>query len=298
VTLPASRRVLSLTASPNLFVVGAAKAGTTSLWDHLSAHPDVFMSKVKEPHFFSDHRRSFGPLVRDPHDYAQLFADGAGAVYRGEASPSYLPDPQAAERIHAAVGDARIIVSLRDPVERAYAHYWTWVRVGAERRTFAEAVHAELALDVVDMSAEPPPFVARGRYAEQLLRFRRFFDSSMLILFFDDFVADVRGTMRTVYEWLDLDPGPAASLDPSARFPFELPRNVVAAAALRVPRARRLGNRVLRGRLRTLVDRAVFRREKPPLDPEMRRLLCEVYTPEDERLRELLGRSLPWDGRE
>ena len=283
---------------PNLFVVGAAKAGTTSLWEHLSAHPDVFMSKVKEPHFFSDHRRSIGSVVRDPRAYARLFADGAGARYRGDASPSYLPDPQSAQRIHAAVRDARIVVSLRDPVERAYANYWTWVRVGPERRPFSEAVQAELAQTAVDMGAEPPPYVARGFYADQLHRYRKLFGPSLLVLFFEEFVADVRGTMRTVYEWLGLDPAPADSLDVAPRFPFELPRNRVAAAALRVPGARRLGDRMLRGGLRARMDRAVFQREKPPLDPETRRLLREVYAPADARLRDFLGRSLPWDGRE
>jgi hypothetical protein len=283
---------------PNLFVAGAAKAGTTSLWDHLAAHPEIYMSTLKEPHFFADVRRSTVAVVKDPQAYAGLFAGGIGARYRGEASPSYLPDPNAAERIRAALPDARVIVSLRDPVERAYANYWTWVRLGVERRSFADAVHAELALDVVDMGGEPPPFVTRGLYVEQVRRFRRAFGSALLVLFFEELVADVRGTMRSVYEWLGVDAAPADSLDITPRFPFELPRNGAAAAVLRVPGARRLGDRILHGPTRAIAERVLFQREKPPLDPAIRHLLRETYAAHDARLRELLGRSLPWDGRE
>lgn len=284
---------------PNLFVAGTAKAGTTSLWAHLAAHPDIYMSTLKEPHFFADVRRSAVPVVKDPQAYVQLFAEGVGARYRGEASQSYLADPRAAERIRAAVGTPRVIVSLREPVERAYAHYWTWVRTGGERRSFADAVRDELGLEAVDMGAEPPPYVARGFYAEQVLRFRQAFGPSLLVLFFEEFVADVRGTMRTVYDWLGLDPGPAESLDASPRFPFLLPRNRAVALARRIPAARRLGDRLLgSGEVRARIDRAIFSAEKPPLDSGTRRLLRDLYAPEDARLRELLGRALPWDSHE
>jgi Sulfotransferase family len=282
---------------PNLFVVGAAKAGTTSLWRYLDAHPDVFMSRVKEPHFFSRFGRGV-EVVKDPADYARLFADGEGRRYRGEASPSYLPDPETPDRLRDACPEARILVSLRDPVERAYANYWTYVGLGLERRSFPDAVREELAASEVDFAATPPPFVRRGFYAEQLERYRAAFGAAaVLVLFLDELAADVRGTMRRVFERLDLDPEPAESIDPVAHFPFHAPRNGAAAAALRVPGARRIGDAVLSGRMRSFVERAIFRYEKPPLDPETRALLRRVYAPHDRRLEELLGARLPWAGR-
>lgn len=115
---------------------------------------------------------------------------------------------------------------------------------------------------------------------------------------FDDLELDTRAAMRRIYAWLDLDPASADSLDPAPVFPFELPRSDTARLALAVPGLRQLGDRVFRGRLRERVLRLVFDREKPPLDPDTRRLLREVFAPHDERLRRLLGRPLPWDGRE
>jgi hypothetical protein len=283
-------------ALPNLFVVGAPKAGTTALWRHLGAHPDIYMSEVKEPHHFSSGRRD-GAAVRDPREYASLFVPGRERRYRGEASTHYLVDPGVPERIRAAVGPARIVVSLRDPVERAYAGYWTSVRLGYERRPFAQAVREELG-GAVELFAVPAPQVVRGFYAEQLERYLETFGDSVFVLFLDDLAAGTRATMRRLYAWLDLDPAPAESLSEAPVFAFEQPRSRAARAALAAPGLRRLGDRVFRGRLRERVIRLLYVRERPPIDSDTRRLLREVYAPHDERLRALLGQPLPWDGRE
>lgn len=285
-------------ARPNLFVVGAAKSGTTSLWAHLGAHPDVFMSQLKEPHHFSRGGLPGQPAVKDPDAYAELFAGAAGFRYRGEASPSYLWDAQTPLRLRAAAPDARIVISLRDPVDRAYANYWTHVGIGVEPRTFAGAVEAELAADDVDLAATPAPHVTRGFYDEQVARYLDVFGEATLVLLFDEFVADVRGTMGRVFRWLGLDAAPAETLDPAPVFPYMRPNNTFVAALLGVPGLRRAANALFRGTLRARIDRSVFSSEKPPLDPELRRRLREVYAPHDARLRELLGRPLPWDGRQ
>lgn len=284
--------------APNLFVVGAGKSGTTSLWKHLDAHPDICMSHPKEPHFFSRGGIPGQPVVKDAASYARLFAGAAGHRYRGEASTSYLWDADTPARIREAAPDARIVISLRDPVERAYANYWTHVGARVEGRTFAAAVHEELAADDVDYGAVPVPYVARGFYDEQVVRYLDTFGDATIVLLFDEFVADVRGTMRSVFEWLGLDSAISETLDPAPVFPFLMPRHSAVGALLRVPGVRRTANAVLRGPLRRRIDRAVFDAEKPPLDLELRRLLRKVYAPHDARLRELLRRSLPWDGRE
>jgi hypothetical protein len=281
---------------PNLFVVGAGKAGTTSLWRYLDAHPDIFMSRVKEPHFFSRGGLPGQPVVKEPDAYARLFAGAASYRYRGEASVSYLWDPESPQRIRTAAPQARIIVSLRDPVERAYANYWTTFNLGLERRPFGDAVREELAAGE-GPTVLPPPYVARGYYAEQLLRYRETFGDATTVVFFDDLAADVHGTMERIFERLDLDPTPARPIDGTVHFRFTLPRNRVIAAVLGLPGARRAGGTVLRGPVRALVDRALFQLEKPPLDPDVRALLRDVYAPHDEQLRAVLGRPLPWDGR-
>src|SRR5882672_9220913 len=114
---------------PNFFIVGAPKAGTTSLYYYLSHHPEVFMSPVKEPNFFSYDETVKQNLYHKEkgvgkfEEYRQLFASSNGhhkAI--GEASVSYLFYPSVPQRIHELVPKAKIIISLRNPVERAYSH--------------------------------------------------------------------------------------------------------------------------------------------------------------------------------
>jgi hypothetical protein len=271
---------------PNLFVVGAAKAATTSLWRYLQAHPDVFMARIKEPHFFSRGGVDGIPVAKAEEAYLALFARGARAVYRGEASVSYLWDPQSPSAIRRWAPEARILISLRDPVERAYSHYWTHVRIGTEQRAFGEAVEAELA-EPPDLATVPPPYVSRGYYAEQIAPYLELFDD-VLVLFFEELVADVRGSIRAVFAFLGLDAAPADRIAPVAHFPFAVPRNELA--------RRLLGNRAVRGlaAFRGPRQRALMQHRKPELDAATRRLLRDVYAPHDERLRALLGRALPW----
>jgi hypothetical protein len=136
---------------PNCIVIGAPRSGTTSVYEYLNAHPDVYMSPVKEPDFFSHpsldavHRPDPGSAHSPEVDaqrnaahqkeldrYVALF-DGAGDVkIRGEASAIYLGHPTAAEQIRRYVPDAKLIAILRDPAERLHSHYVHAKRIYAE----------------------------------------------------------------------------------------------------------------------------------------------------------------------
>lgn len=145
---------------PNLFVVGAAKSGTSTLHAILNTHPDIYMSPIKEPHFFSkdinpgrfygnfrnannfDAEDYFGndllmPLhaafIRDEKQYLALFRETTGQKYRGEASPSYLFSKMAPQEIVSFCKDAKIIIILRDPVERIISHYQMDVMDGMQK---------------------------------------------------------------------------------------------------------------------------------------------------------------------
>ncbi len=128
---------------PNFLIIGAAKAGTTSLYDLLKQHPQIYLSFVKEPMFFS-HDDNYR---RGPEWYARAFFSGAqGCLERGEASPHYLYwSEKVAPRIKMVYGQmpVKYIVILRDPVERAYSWYWNMVKEGMEDLPFETAVDLE-----------------------------------------------------------------------------------------------------------------------------------------------------------
>lgn len=284
---------------PNLFLVGAAKAGTTSVYDELARHPAIYMSPMKEPHFFSriqpsPARAAFFPHVSDQDDYLALFDGAAGERLIGEASTSYLWDTEAAERIRRVAPEASILIMLRDPVERAHSQYWNDVREGIETRSFPEALTEERrsgpgAWGVTSL------YLDCGRYADQVARYLDRFGDRVLVSFFEGFVADQAGTVAEIHEFLGVERAEVDAPE-TRRNPASLPRNVLSGRMLGSGTLRRLARatvpRSLRARGRGVLLKEV---SPPPMDPGARALLVEVFRPEVDRLAEVLGRRPPWD---
>lgn len=174
------------TAFPNLFIVGAAKAGTTSLYAHLRSHPEVWMSAWKEPHFFANvaPASQMRHLVRtfSELEYLQLFAGAEAFRVRGEASPSYLWDKDAAIRISERVPEARIIILLRDPVERAYSHYLMDVREGLQRHPFLQALLIDDKIEERRWGTRSHLYVDLGMYASQIRRYMDVFPREQILI--------------------------------------------------------------------------------------------------------------------
>ena len=182
---------------PDTLIIGTMRGGTTSLFRWLAAHPDVAASLRKEVGYFTSHyHRGEGWYRAHFPIGGAAGANRAGAERRRlEASPDYMLDPRAAERAAALVPDARILVLLRDPVDRAWSHYRVLSRIGAESLPFEEAMEAEeerlapawrrlaswpdapLPREIIDWS-----YGARGRYAEQLARWRACFPHQQFLL--------------------------------------------------------------------------------------------------------------------
>jgi hypothetical protein len=284
---------------PNFFLVGAAKSGTSSLYSGLGAHPDVYLSRLKEPHFFSgfevDRRTErLHRIVRDEERYRALFHGATSERVVGEGSTSYLWDPAAPERIARAVPDARIVVILRDPVERAYSHYLNDVREGRERRPFLDAVRAEL--ERPDSARWPSAYVAFGRYGEQLPRYVERFDD-VLVLFFEGFVADPAATVRRTLEFLGVEPEPLPE-GPAGAESYRRLRSETARRVFGFAPARLAARAVVPASLRPAARRLVWKGgEPPPLDPRARAILEEAYRADVRRVAELVGAEAPWGRR-
>jgi hypothetical protein len=205
----ASRRAL-----PDFLIIGTQLGGTSSLYRYLGAHPDVAPSLRKETEYFSTefHR---GEGWYRAHFPWRSTADGKPARQTFEATPAYLLDPLAAPRAAELIPNARIIVMLRDPVDRAFSQYGHNRRLGAETHTFEEAIAAEPVRlrgeydrTAEDENYEAIPlrrfgYVERGLYAEQLERWLDRFDDVHVIRS-EDFMRDPRPVYRSVLDFLDL----------------------------------------------------------------------------------------------
>ncbi len=203
---------------PNFLIIGAAKAGTTSLWDYLSHHPQVYMPrKQKEANFFAleGTRPEFkGPgddhwlnriAITNLEDYEALFEGVTDQVAIGEASPLYMYHPDAPRRIKAYIPSVKIVAILRNPAERAYSSYLHLLRDGREpSHDFAEA----LRLEAGRISAGWEHiwhYQAMGFYYAQLRRYYDLFSRDQIkIIIFSDLATNERAVLKGLMRFLEI----------------------------------------------------------------------------------------------
>lgn len=275
---------------PNLFIAGVEKGGTTSLWRYLDAHPDVFMSEVKEPSYFTSERHE---AAKTEAAYLSLF-EGRLEKWRGEASVRYFYDELAPERIQRAASDGRVLIILRNPVDRAYSAYWGTVRSGYEGRSFGDAVEAELA-GGAKLDNPRKAYVSRSSYLAAVGRFLSTFGDRVLVLFLEELEESPRDRMEAVYRFLEIDPGVASQLDLAAHNTYWQPRNRLVDWAMSSVRARVLARKLVPKAVHRQLDRVlVVKGGKPELDRDLREQLDSHFAAERPALESLLGRRLPW----
>ena len=275
---------------PDFFIGGVQKGGTTTLHWRLKEHPEIFIPDwPQEIHFFDDEKN----FARGLGWYETLFEgyDGQRAV--GQTSPLYLYHPAVPERIERAVPNARFLFILRNPTERAYAHYWHSVKKGYEPLDFAAALEAEPErVRRGGRQRRDHSYVDRGRYARQLARFiDRFGRERVHVLLQDRLRSDPDAVERACAEFLGVDPGAFPPRREAARNPSQVPR-------LRfVQRAVGPWRRAL-PRVAAVVDRLNLRTAPyPPLPAAQREQLEGIFEPEIRQLEELLGIDLAvWRG--
>jgi hypothetical protein len=202
---------------PQFVVVGAPKAGTSSLYEYLKQHPLLFMSPKKEPGFFCSYERDFkGPgshtfnknLVTDPGEYLDLFAEAPRGSLTGEASTDYLSCPQAPLRLQEWNPAAKIIACLRNPIYRAYSEHRSLVRNMREQEGFATALRLESERR---NEGWIPLFwhVERGLYCDAIERYiSAFGKGNVKIVFYEDLMRSPKLVVRTLFEFLGVKPAP------------------------------------------------------------------------------------------
>lgn len=285
-------------AWPNLFVAGAPKSGTRSLLSALGAHADIYVPRQDQPRFFIgldfDARwaRFFNVIQRED-DYLALFRGQEDVRYRCDGSPEYLFHADALERIRAVEPDAKAIVVLRDPVDRAYSHYLNDVRAGTESRTFGQAIREQLS------GADPQPwpscYVRYGHYGQALQDAKATFGENLHVIFFEELTTDPAGVLDQVIAFLKLDRG----LPNPAELPHlnesTVPRGELTRKLLGNPSLRRLARAIFPPRARPALRSAlVSARRLPPMDDETNTLLAREYEAEPDAIAQLFGRRPAW----
>ena len=311
--LAAPTSVAAAVREPNFFLVGASRAGTTSLVDHLTQHPDVYMpggADPKEPSHFCELTPSWAARYREEAAYLELFRAAGSAAAVGDGSTTYLPSPESPWRIRSRFPGARILIVLRNPADRAFSLYTLLCELGFEwLPTFERALAEEDARTASERFRVENPFwfyayqyFRSGLYADQVERYLTAFPPERVkVVLFEDLRRDAVATTRELYRFLDVDPGfaPAVAVHNRSTSPFSVRLQRALGAAWRThplksfdgpPRAfDRMIPYVFWANLRL----GALRRRA--FAPETRRELLRRYAADVRRTSDLVGRDLtPW----
>ncbi|HEX3912613.1 MAG TPA: sulfotransferase [Steroidobacteraceae bacterium] len=222
-------------AFPNFFIVGAPKSGTTALYHYLGQHAQIYMSPLKEPNFFaselqlnsfceadrprirremqalqvylkSDLReKRFGGLITNWHDYLELFRNVSGEIAIGEATPCYLWSMTAPRNIAERIPHAKIIISLRNPADRAFSQYLHMLTIGSVRKPFSDLVTAALRNEH-HFFGPTWPFLEFGRYYQQVKRYMDEFPRAQIhVSLYEDLESAPAKLLRDLFSFLGAD---------------------------------------------------------------------------------------------
>lgn len=269
-----SFRFRELTASfrmlPNFLIIGAQKCGTTSLYAHLTQHPNVSSAFAKEVRYFNDHfekgdnwYKAHFPTVH----YGKHMTKRLGSpLITGEGEPSYLPNPVVPQRVLELTPDIKLIVMLRNPVSRAYSHYQHRFSRGRELRTFEEVVATDKEVLMNGFDNLPAgnfkslghlhySYLPRGIYVNQMRNWMTVFPKEQfLVIRAEDFFADTQGIYDEALAFLGLS---------EHRLEEQNRRNVG--------------------------------KYSEPMSPATKQDLIDYFQPHNQRLNEYLDRDFAWD---
>ena len=288
---------------PNLLIVGAAKCGTTSLHNYLKQHPDIFMSKQKEPHFLINSdigEDRIHKAITVLEDYEDLFKTDSIYKYKGESSVMYLAFPEfSIKNIKKYLDpDVKIIIMLRNPVERAFAGYLHNLRYNpSENLSFEEAFEKSEARYYQERDITPDTrYLHVGNYYSQVESFMSMFNDNVLVIMYEDYVNNIDLCLANVFDFLDID---KISVDTSRRhmvggwiFKRKFLRNLL------IPKNNFksliksfLPNKKIRKAIKQKIMNMITV-ENPSISKDMHKKLTEYYRKDIDNLSKLLNKEL------
>lgn len=287
---------------PDFFIVGAPKAGTTSLYHYLQSIPEIFMCPIKEPNYFANEEISRNKLyykqklIKSLPEYKKLFFNANQNQAIGEASVSYLFYPGTAANIKKLIPRAKIIIILRNPADRAFSHYLMDKRLGYIRASFEDVIYRNKNLKNISLYYQQ--YVDLGFYFEQVNRYLQNFSSKQIRVFlFEEISQNFSQYIKSTLQFLEISNEYIPELHKRFNVHIE-PKNTPIQFLYSVSLVRRTFNRLLTPKWQMSFKKAMFQTDdKPEMKKETREHLNLLYRSNIETLETLIDKDLSiWYG--
>lgn len=287
---------------PNFLIIGAAKSGTTALHTYLQQHPQIYMTPSKETNFFAFEGQEIdfkGPgdealkefSITNLDTYQQQFKNVTNELAIGEACPLYLYHAEAAKRIKNYIPNARLIIILRNPIERAYANFLHLIRDGREPVTdFSQALENETRR-INENWEWFWHYTQVGYYGEQIKNYTQLFSPEQIkIYLYEDLKSDPLSLFQDIFSFLEVDPSfqPDLTIRPNKS---GMPKNKLLHKILTQPNP-------LKAALKPLIPAAIRQKiqhqnlAKPNLLPDAKQQLISLYQADILHCQNLINRDL------
>lgn len=292
---------------PSFFIIGAMRSGTTSFYRYLAEHPKIFMCKYKEPAYYSQFPGSknanglwsiYGDIPEveklnlTKEEYTNLFKESKKDQKVGEASVQYLLDPLSAERIKSEVPNAKILVILRDPVERAFSHY-----LGSDERNIKKSFRDVINSDLKTADIEKPNIkniLVWGLYSKQLERYFKVFgkENVKVFIYEEIFPRKINQTIKEILDYLKID-GPIHNFSEKKYQSYYTPRGQV---IIKNSLVKKIAKKILPKKYLEKIYEKIREKDdvKPSILKDDRKVLEEFFKDDIDNLEKILGKKIPW----
>ena len=283
----------------DFFIVGVPKSGTTSLYHYLNEHPDIVMSRKKEPNYFSSSQIKKQQLyynlkcIDKLQEYHNLFPINKKKMLYGESSVSYLFYSDVATKIKKYNSSAKIIVLLRNPIDRAFSHYLMDLRLGLVLDDFEQIINCHKERDV---NLHYQQYITLGQYMPQLRRYIDLFGmDNILVVDYENFKNHTKNCVRKIYKFLDVDDNFIPDFK-TIHNRFRKPRNRFFSVLYTSLFLRRIFKVMLPLSLRLKINNLIFtNHKKPKLDNRIRMQLKSIFEEDIKLLSKELNKDfLKW----
>lgn len=311
---------------PSFFIIGVPKAGTTSLHDYLNRHPEIFMSPIKEPHYYDTdirleyydmqeqdffkrqyemyklHGKAHLSFIRNDKEYFSLFNPSTNEKIAGESTPYYFISKVAVDNILADNHNAKIIIMLRNPMERAYSHYKMDLQISKVKETFIEKVRSDYEIyknfnqqNPYGKKSEIENYIALGMYSDKLKElYTRVKKDNIKVIIFEEFIEDISINLKEIYSFLNVNEYDNLKLESSVSNQSLKHKNYIIKLLMHYYKNTKFNqlSSFIPKNIKSLLQKLLFKKSDLKLSNNEIQYLYEIYHNDIQETETLLGRDL------